>query len=202
MNHFYSLLVSFAIVDFADLLRVAESYSLVTYSIVLGIGITQGLILGRAIIRRFPKLQNHTKIVSISLFIVFAINAIITTMKFADPEKIEVSQIFSSLSPDALFSLIIHILGINAGLGAIIGFSMMLVIIVLLKLTPLTRYSRIFVLVISVIMIIVSVITRLSDYRPGAFEVFLYMLYQIGITNGIIWSTSRKIKSAQESEVS
>ena len=38
-----------------------------------GIGIFQGIILGRAILVRFPRLQNRIKTVSITLFVLFLI---------------------------------------------------------------------------------------------------------------------------------
>ena len=41
-----------------------------------GIGLSQGIILGRAILLRFPRLQNHVKTVSVTLFVLFLINAI------------------------------------------------------------------------------------------------------------------------------
>ena len=41
-----------------------------------GIGLSQGIILGRAILLRFPRLQHHVKTVSVTLFILFLMNAI------------------------------------------------------------------------------------------------------------------------------
>ena len=43
-----------------------------------GIGLSQGIILGRAILQRFPRLQNHVKTVSFTLFILFLINAVLS----------------------------------------------------------------------------------------------------------------------------
>ena len=42
---------------------------LIIILITFGIGLSQGIILGRAILQRFPRLQNHVKTVSITLFI-------------------------------------------------------------------------------------------------------------------------------------
>ena len=39
-----------------------------------GIGLSQGIILGRAILQRFPRLQNHVKTVSVTLFVLFLMN--------------------------------------------------------------------------------------------------------------------------------
>ena len=41
------------------------------------IGLSQGFFLGRAILLRFPRLQNHLKTVSVSLFVLFLINTVI-----------------------------------------------------------------------------------------------------------------------------
>ena len=57
-----------------------------------GIGIFQGIILGRAILVRFPRLQNHVKTVSITLFIIFLANAILSVPRFSSPEKIDLSN--------------------------------------------------------------------------------------------------------------
>ena len=57
-----------------------------------GVGLFQGIILGRAILVRFPRLQNHLKTVSITLFVLFLANAILSVPRFASPEKIELSN--------------------------------------------------------------------------------------------------------------
>ena len=54
---------------------------------VFGIGLFQGIILGRAILLRFPRLQNHVKTVSVTLFVLFLINAVLSVPRFASPEK-------------------------------------------------------------------------------------------------------------------
>ena len=44
---------------------------LIVILIIFGIGLSQGIILGRAILQRFPRLQNHVKTVSVTLFVLF-----------------------------------------------------------------------------------------------------------------------------------
>jgi len=56
---------------------------LITVLSAFGIGIFQGIILGRAILVRFPRLQNHVKTVSITLFIIFLANAILSVPRFS-----------------------------------------------------------------------------------------------------------------------
>ena len=57
-----------------------------------GIGLSQGIILGRAILVRFPRLQNHVKTVSVTLFILFLINAILSVPRFQSPDKIDLTN--------------------------------------------------------------------------------------------------------------
>jgi hypothetical protein len=52
-----------------------------------GIGLSQGIILGRATLLRFPRLQNHVKTVSFTLFILFLINTLLSVPRFQSPDK-------------------------------------------------------------------------------------------------------------------
>ncbi|NNL59638.1 MAG: hypothetical protein HKP31_09315, partial [Nitrosopumilus sp.] len=79
-----------------------------------GIGLFQGIILGRAILVRFPWLQNHLKTVSVTLFILFLINAILSVPRFASPEKIELSNL-SAANPSEIASTLFLIFGMNTG---------------------------------------------------------------------------------------
>ncbi len=65
----------------------------------LGVGLSQGIILGRAILHRFPRLQNHLKTVSVTLFIIFLINSILSVPRFQSPEKIDLVNL-SVTNPD------------------------------------------------------------------------------------------------------
>ena len=65
-----------------------------------GIGLSQGFFLGRAILIRFPRLQNHLKTVSISLFILFLINTILSVPRFQSPEKIDLTNLAVSNTED------------------------------------------------------------------------------------------------------
>ena len=75
-----------------------------------GIGLFQGIILGRAILVRFPRLQNHVKTVSITMFVLFLINAILSVPRFASPDKISLSNL-SANSPAELASALFLIFG-------------------------------------------------------------------------------------------
>ena len=70
-----------------------------------GIGLFQGIILGRSILVRFPRLQNHLKTVSLTLFVVFLVNAILSVPRFSSPEKIELSTLPVGSTGEVLSSL-------------------------------------------------------------------------------------------------
>ena len=75
------------LVDFFD----DPLIQLIVVSLTFGIGLLQGIILGRAILLRFPRLQNHVKTVSVTLFVLFLINAILSVPRFQSPEKIDLA---------------------------------------------------------------------------------------------------------------
>ncbi|MGH7909572.1 MAG: hypothetical protein ACRENW_06970, partial [Thermodesulfobacteriota bacterium] len=130
--------------DTALLLKLAQQFSFVTYSIVIAIGVTQGRILGEAIVERFPRMLSNARLMSMLLFALFASNAIVSVMKFAEAEKIIISQIFDAPSQE-LLSVFLKLVGLNAGAGAIIGFSLTVLILILLRFTALKAYNGSFV---------------------------------------------------------
>ena len=81
---------------------------------VFGIGIIQGIILGRSILVRFPRLQHHLKKVSVTLFVLFLINAILSVPRFASPEKIDIFNLPAGNAGDIASSLFL-IFGMNTG---------------------------------------------------------------------------------------
>ncbi len=180
--------------DTALLLKLAQQFWFVTYAIVIAIGVTQGRILGEAIVERFPRMLSNARFMSMLLFALFASNAIVNVVKFAIPEKINIAQIFDAPSQE-LLSVFLKLVGLNAGAGAIIGFSLTVLILILMRFTTLKAYNGSFVFIISVIMIVAVSAIKLSDYIPSAFEIVVYALYQAGMTAGIIWGTRIKLSS-------
>jgi hypothetical protein len=168
--------------------------SLVAILGAFAIGLLQGIILGRAILVRFPRLQNNVKKVSISLFILFLANAILSVPRFASPEKIDWSSISHATSSGEAASLIFLILGINTGFLAVLAISVTIMTLVLLKLTHLHGISKGFVFFFSLLILVFTGLSRFTDLTPSTFEVFLYFLYQLGLTIGILAGTVRKIK--------
>lgn len=160
-----------------------------------GIGIFQGIILGRAILLRFPRLQNHVKTVSISLFFLFLANAILSVPRFASTEKIDISSIFQASDFREITSLIFLVFGLNVGFLAVLAISVTVMTFVLLKFASIHGTTKIFVLFFSLLILLLTGISRFTDLTPSTFEVFLYFLYHIGITIGILAGSIRKLKS-------
>jgi len=168
-------------------------FSIIAVLGAFGIGIFQGIILGRAILVRFPRLQNHVKTVSISLFIIFLINAILSVPRFASPEKIDLSNL-SAGSTSEVASLLFLIFGMNTGFLTVLAISVTVMTFVLLKFTNIHGIAKAFVFFFSVLILLLTGLSRFTDLTPSTFEVLLYFLYQLGITIGILAGTIRKIK--------
>jgi len=158
-----------------------------------GIGIFQGIILGRAILVRFPRLQNRVKTVSITLFIVFLANAILSVPRFSSPEKIEISNLPVGSTGEVISSLFL-IFGMNTGFLTVLAISVTVMTFVLLKYTEIHGIAKAFVFFFSALILIMTGLSRFTDLTPSTFEVLLYFLYQLGITIGILVGTIRKIK--------
>ena len=168
-------------------------FSIIAVLSSFGIGIFQGLILGRAILVKFPRLQNHIKTVSISLFILFLINAILSVPRFASPEKIDLTNI-SAGSPGEIASLLFLIFGMNTGFLTILAISVTVMTFVILKFTHISGITKGFVFFFSILILSLTALSRLTDLTPSTFEVLLYFLFQLGFTIGILGGTIRKIK--------
>jgi len=158
-----------------------------------GIGLFQGIVLGRAILVRFPRLQNHVKTVSFTLFGLFLINAILSVPRFASPEKINLSNL-SANGPGEVVSALFLIFGMNTGFLTVLAISVTVMTFVVLKFTNLNGITKGFVFVFSALILILTAVSRFTDLTPSTFEVLLYFLYQLGITIGILIGSIRKIK--------
>ena len=169
-------------------------FSIISVLAAFGIGLFQGVILGRAILVRFPRLQNRVKTVSISLFIIFLINAILSVPRFASPEKIEFSNL-SAGSPGEVASALFLIFGTNTGFLTVLAISVTVMTFVFLKFTNIHGIIKLFVFLSSALLLILTGISRFTELTPSTFEVLLYFLYQLGITIGILAGTIRKIKT-------
>ena len=191
-------MIVLALIPFLSDVFLDPIFSLVAVLGAFAIGLLQGIILGRAILMRFPRLQNNVKKVSISLFVLFLANAILSVPRFASPEKIDLSSISQASSSGEVASMIFLILGINTGFLAVLAISVTIMTIVLLKFTNLRGYSKGFVIFFSLLILLFTGLSRFTDLTPSTFEVFLYFLYQFGLTVGILAGTVRKIKPKKQ----
>ena len=169
-------------------------FSIIGILAALGIGLLQGIILGRAILVRFPRLQNNVKKVSVSLFVLFLVNAILSVPRFASPEKIDFSSLSKAANTTEVASIIFLIFGVNTGFLAVLAISVTIMTLVLLKLTHIRGIAKGFVFFFSVLILLLTGLSRFTDLTPSSFEVLLYFLYQLGLTIGILAGTVRKIK--------
>ena len=158
-----------------------------------GIGLSQGIILGRAILQRFPRLQNHVKTVSFTLFFLFLINAVLSVPRFQSPTKIDLTNLSVASSGDVVSSVFL-IFGMNTGFLTVLAISIMVMTFVVLKFTNLHGIVKGFVFFFSSLLLIFTALSRFTDLTPSSFEVLLYFLYQLGVTIGILFGTIRKIK--------
>ena len=181
-----------------DLLQIAEENFLITFGIVCGVGLLQGAILARGIRRKFPKLKKYAKGISIILLILFAINASGNISKFADPSKISVTEFEIPQTPEGAFTVIIDLLGLNAGVLAVIGIFVTISLILIFKFADISPIARYFIFTISVIVLIVSLLGRFTDYVPTVFQIILYSIYQLGLTIGVFLVMRRKAKDSLE----
>ncbi len=175
-----------------DILSIAEDNFLISLSIVLAIGTLQGAIVGRGIRRKFPRLKIHARIVSISLLILFTVNAIANVIKFIIPDKISLSELSIPTNPDEGISFLINVMGLNTGFGTSIVIFISITLILIFRFAQIPNAARYFIFAISVITFSVFVIIRVTDYAPTIFQIMMYALYQFGITIGIFFITKRK----------
>ena len=179
-----------------DLLQIAEENFLITFGIVWGVGLLQGAILARGIRKKFPKLKKYAKGISIILLTLFAINASGNISKFADPSKVSVTEFEIPQTPEGAFTVIIDLLGLNAGVLAVIGIFVTISLILIFKFADISPIARYFIFTISVIVLIVSLLGRFTDYVPTVFQIILYSIYQLGLTIGVFLVMRRKVKDS------
>ena len=175
-----------------DILSIAEDNFIISFGIVIGVGLIHGTILGRGIRNRFPSLKKHARIASLVLLTLFSINAGANIIKFAIPEKIAVSELTIPSTPEEGLSFLINILGLNAGLGTVIILFISISLILFFKLAQIHKIARYFIFALSVIVLLVALIGRFTDFVPTSFQILMYAFYQLGITVGIFLVTRRK----------
>ena len=175
-----------------DILAIAEECFVISLSVVLFIGLLQGVILGRGIRNRFPKLKMHARVVSICLLILFSINSLVSVLKFASPDKILFETLRIPENPEEGIDTFLKILGIDLGFSSLVAMFVSVTLILLFRFSELPSIARYFMFALSFIMLLVGVVTKFTEYSPNQFHVFLYAAYHLGITFGIFFVTKRR----------
>ena len=132
----------------------AEQNFLITFAVVIGIGLLQGAILGRGIRNRFPGLKRHARIASSSLLLLFSANAIFGILKFAEPIKFYISEFSIPTTTDEAFLLILNLIGINTGVGTVIATFISVTLIIFLKFADIHNIARYCIFILSSIVLI------------------------------------------------
>ena len=175
-----------------NVLDLAEQNFLITFAIVLGIGLLQGAILGRGVRNRFPSFRRHARVVSLLLLTLFSVNAIFSVLKFAEPTKLSMSEFIIPTTTDEAFVMILDLVGINTGVATVIATFVSITLIIFLRFTDVPNIGRYFIFVLSSIVLIVSLLGKFTDFVPTTFQIMMYAFYQFGITLGIFFVTRRK----------
>ncbi len=175
-----------------DLFEIVQENIQISFEIVLSIGALQRGILGRGIRKRFTSLKVHARIVSIILLILFSINASANIIKFVMPEKFPLSEFTVPSTAEEGFSLLINVLGLNAGFGTAVVVFVSVTIILFFKFAEIHNVIRYFIFTLSVITVFVAGISRFTEFVPTIFQILMYAFYQFGITLGIFIVTRRK----------
>ena len=175
-----------------SILDLAEQNFLITFAIVLGIGLLQGAVMGRGIRNRFPSFKRHARAASLSLLVLFSVNAIFGVIKFAEPAKFSISEFIMPATTDEAFVLILDLVGINTGVGTVIATFVSITLIIFLRFADIPNIARYLIFILSSIVLVVSLLGKFTDFVPTTFQIFLYAFYQSGITIGIFLITHRK----------
>ena len=175
-----------------SILDLAEQNFLITFAIVLGIGLLQGAVMGRGIRNRFPSFKRHARAVSLSLLALFSVNAIFGVIKFAEPTKFSISEFIMPATTDEAFVLILDLVGINTGVGTVVATFVSITLIIFLRFADIPNIARYLIFVLSSIVLVVSLLGKFTDFVPTTFQILLYAFYQSGITIGIFLITHRK----------
>ena len=148
--------------------------------------------MGRGVRNRFPSFKRHARIVSLSLLVLFSINAVFSVLKFAVPIKISMSEFIIPATTDEAFILILNLVGVNTGVGTVIATFVSVTLIIFLRFADIPNIARYFIFVLSAIVLIASLLGKFTDFVPTTFQIMLYAFYQFGITLGIFFVTQRK----------
>ena len=97
-----------------------------------------------------------------------------------------------------IFTVLIDLLGLNAGVLAVIGIFITITLILIFKFADIPPIARYFIFTVSVIVLLVSLLGKFTDYVPTVFQIILYSIYQLGLTIGVFVVMRRKTNYSLE----
>ena len=90
--------------------------------------------MGRGIRNRFPSFKRHARAASLSLLVLFSVNAIFGVIKFAEPTKFSISEFIMPATTDEAFVLILDLVGINTGVGTVVATFVSITLIIFFEI--------------------------------------------------------------------
>ena len=175
------------------LLEIIENNILIVCVLVTLIGFIQGGILARGIRKRFPRLKKHARSVSIFFLVLFIINAISSIVKFATPSKIISQDMTLPSTVDELMTVIVKILGLDAGLITAITIFITITLFLIFRFAEISVLQRYFLFTISVIVILLAFLGKFTSFVPNEFQIISYSFYQFGLAFGVYIISKRKM---------
>ena len=102
------------------------------------------------------------------------------------------SEFVIPVTTDEAFVLILNLVGVNTGVVTVIATFVSITLIIFLRFADIPNIARYFIFVLSAIVLVASLLGKFTDFVPTTFQIWLYAIYQAGITLGIFLVTRRK----------
>ena len=80
--------------------------------------------------------------VSLSLLVLFSANAVFSVLKFAEPDKLSMSEFIIPTTTDDAFVLILDLIGVNTGVGTVIATFVSITLIIFLRFANIPNIAR------------------------------------------------------------
>ncbi len=168
-----------------ELLGLAEAHYIESFAVAFGVGALQGAMLARGVRRRFPSLRSHARAASTILLIVFLAHAILSALRFASPERVNLAGLGTPETLEGLANIIAQLLGVDGGFWSTLAMLITVSLMLLFRSAELPAIARYFVFAISVITFFLALASRFAGYVPTEFHVAMYSLYHVGIAAGV-----------------
>ena len=129
-------------------------YDCYNYRIIWNRNCTWIHILGRAMLLKFPRVQNNAKKISVGLFFLFLIKMQYLAFRDLPPLKRSSYQRFlKATSSGEIASIVFTILGVNTGFLAVLAISVTVISLLLLRSTKISGGKRAFVILVSLFIL-------------------------------------------------